>query len=77
MSSSVETSALDSKDPTDREAHNVALRNRVGDAADSGEEKKSKVNETTVETPVASSNDAELDDDVEYVKGHPVIKTGM
>jgi hypothetical protein len=76
MSSSVETSALESTGQKDRDAHDVALRYRLGDVADIGEEEKTKANEATVVTPVTSSSDEGLDDDVEYVKGHPVIKTG-
>jgi hypothetical protein len=77
MSNSVETSALEPTDPRDRDAHDAALKHRLGNSADTGEVEKAKVNETTVVTPVASSSDEDLDDGVEYVKGHPVIKTGM
>ena len=76
MPSSVETSALDSTNTTDPDSRDAALRNRLGDTTDIDDHKKTKVNETTVESPVLSSNDTGLDDDVEYVKGHPVIKTG-
>jgi len=82
MSNSVETSALESTDPRDGDAHDAALKHRLGNSAGIGEVEKTKVNETTVVTPVASNSDeglddGGLDDGVEYVKGHPVIKTGM
>jgi hypothetical protein len=78
MSHSVGTSGLDFKDSTDSEVHDAALRNRAGDASDAPGDKKSNVNETAVETPFTSSNvhEAAPEDDVDYVKGHPVIKNG-
>lgn len=78
MSSSVGASGLDFKESTDSDAHNAALRNRTGDAADTSGDKKSNFNETAVETPFTSSNvhEADSDDGVEYVKGAPVIKNG-
>lgn len=77
MSNRVETSALDFKDSEDHGTQDAALRNRSGDAADISGDKKTEINETAVETPVTSSNEADSDDDVTYVKGHPVIKNGM
>jgi len=78
MRNSVETSALEITDQTEQEANSqhAALRNRLGDASDTSEDKKAKVHETPVETPFISSNEAGSDDPVEYVKGHPVIKNG-
>jgi hypothetical protein len=76
MSNSVETSALDIKDPEEHEYPDAALRNRSGDAADISGDKKTKVNETAVETPFTSNNEADSEGSVEYVKGHPVIKNG-
>lgn len=82
MSSSVETSGLEFTDSTDREDNNATLRHRAGDAADTSADtsadKKTNVNETAVETPFTSSNvnEASPDDDVEYIKGSPVIKNG-
>lgn len=76
MPSNVETSGLEYKDSTDSDVHNAALRHRAGDAEDTSGDKKSQVNETAVETPFTSSNEAASDDPVEYVKGHPVIKDG-
>jgi hypothetical protein len=76
MPSNVETSGLEYTDSTDSDVHNAALRHRGGDAEDTSGDKKSKVNETAVETPLTPSNEAGSDDPVEYVKGHPVIKNG-
>ena len=76
MSNSVEASALDFKDPEEHEFPNAALRNRSGDTADVSGDKKTKINETAVETPFTSSNEADSEGSVEYVKGHPVIKNG-
>jgi hypothetical protein len=76
MSNGVSTSALDFKDSEDHGAQDAALRNRSGDAADISGDKKNKINERAVETPVTSSDDAASEEDVEYVKGHPVIKNG-
>lgn len=76
MPNNVETSVLEAKDSTDHDDHNGVLRNRLGNSLDLGEAKKASINETTIETPPTSTNEAGLDDDVEYVKGHPVIKTG-
>ena len=76
MSNSVETSALDLKDPDEHGSPDAALRNRSDDAADISGDKKTEVNETAVETPFTSSNEADSEGSVEYVKGHPVIKNG-
>ena len=76
MPNNAETSILDAADSVDRNIQNGVLRNRLGDATDHDEAKKAKVNETTIETPITPGKNAELGDDVEYVKGHPVIKTG-
>lgn len=78
MSSNVETSGLEFTDSTDREDNNATLRHRAGDAADTSADKKTNVNETAVETPFTSNNvnEASPDDDVEYIKGSPVIKNG-
>lgn len=78
MSSSVETSGLKLTDSTDCEDNNATLRHRAGDAADTSADKKTNVNETAVETSFTSSNvnEANPDDDVEYIKGSPVIKNG-
>lgn len=78
MSSNIKTSGLEFTDSTDREDNNAALRHRAGDAADTSADKKTNVNETAVETPFTSSNvnEASPDDDVEYIKGSPVIKNG-
>ena len=76
MPGNVETSSLEDTDSTDSDVHNAALRHRAGDAEDTSGDKKTKVNETAVETPFTSSNEAGSDDPVEYVKGHPVIKNG-
>ena len=78
MSSSIKTSGLEFTDSTDREDNNATLRHRADDAADTSADKKTNVNETAVETPFTSSNvnEASPDDDVEYIKGSPVIKNG-
>ena len=76
MSTGVETSTLDFRDPEEHESPDAALRNRSGDTADISGDKKTKINETAVETPFTSSNEADSEGSVEYVKGHPVIKNG-
>ena len=76
MSTGVETSALDFKNPEEHASIDAALRNRSGDTADIPGDKKTNVNETAVETPFTSSNEADSEGSVEYVKGHPVIKNG-
>jgi hypothetical protein len=76
MPNDVETSIFNNTDASDHDVQNRGLRNRSGDTGDFGETKEAKVKETTVETPVSSANEVELDNGVEYVKGHPVIKTG-
>lgn len=76
MPNNVETSVLEAKDSTDHDDQNGVLRNRLGNSIDLGEAKRANINETTIETPPTSTNEAGLDNYVEYVKGHPVIKNG-
>jgi hypothetical protein len=76
MSNAVETSIVDATDPRDRDNEDGTVRHRLGGAKDHGEVKEASINETTIETPVSPSN-AALEDDMEYVRGHPVIKNGM
>jgi hypothetical protein len=76
MPNEVETSTFNNTDSSDHDVQNSGLRNRSGDTGGFGETKEAKIKETTVETPVSSANEVELEDDVEYVKGHPVINTG-
>jgi hypothetical protein len=76
MLNHIEPSIINTTDSSDHAVQNSGLRNRSGDTGDFGETKEAKTKETTVETPVSPANEVELEDDVEYVKGHPVIKTG-
>lgn len=76
MSKSAKSSVFDAADPAGPNAHNQVLRHRIAEASDGDEESKIKINETTVEARDNPGVDTSPDDDVEYVKGHPVIKNG-
>lgn len=76
MSKSAESSVFDAADSGGLDTQNQVLRHRTTEASELDESSKVKVNETTVEATGSSGLDTGADDDVEYVKGHPVIKNG-
>jgi hypothetical protein len=76
MPNHAEPSVLNTTNSSDHDVQNSGLRNRSGDTGDLGEAKEANIKETTIGTPETSANEVEIDGGVEYVKGHPIIKTG-
>lgn len=70
MSKTSESSVFDAAEPADPNSQTQVLRNRSGDATDASEAAKVTINETTIEAADSPGGN------VEYVKGHPVIKNG-
>jgi hypothetical protein len=76
MPNHVEPSILNTTNPSDHDVQKSGLRNRSGDTGEFDEAKEANIKETTIGTPETSANEVEINGDVEYIKGHPVIKTG-